>query len=78
VIGTATGGLPEVVEDGRTGYLLPVGEIGAMCEKAVDILRDDERLSGFRTRSRSLALEKFRTELIIPEYEAFYEEVLSG
>jgi L-malate glycosyltransferase len=78
VIGTATGGLPEVVEDGRTGYLLPVGEIGAMCDRAAEILQDEERLSAFRIRARVLALEKFRMDLIIPEYESFYEEVLSG
>jgi L-malate glycosyltransferase len=77
VIGTDTGGLPELVEHGSTGYLLPVGEIGAMSEKAFELLGDEERLRSFRIRARALALEKFRREMIIPEYEAFYEEVLS-
>src|SRR5206468_12783338 len=35
VIATATGGLPEVVAHGETGYLLPVGDIDAMAERAI-------------------------------------------
>jgi N-acetyl-alpha-D-glucosaminyl L-malate synthase BshA len=77
VIGSLTGGLPEVVRDGETGYLIPVGEIGPMCERAFELLSDESKLSAFRIRARGLVLEHFRRESIIPQYEAFYLELLS-
>src|SRR5947209_17568718 len=40
VIATRAGGLPEVVADGETGYLLPVGDVDAMAERAIAILSD--------------------------------------
>src|SRR5207253_2503689 len=43
VIGTAAGGLPEVVVDGETGYLRPVGDVEGMAEAALDLIRDREK-----------------------------------
>src|SRR5437588_297246 len=40
VIATRAGGLPEVVADVETGYLLPVGDVDAMAERAIVILSD--------------------------------------
>src|SRR5205085_6952540 len=37
VIATQVGGLPEVVQDGETGYLVGVGDIPAIAERAVEI-----------------------------------------
>src|SRR5690606_8035698 len=39
VVATAVGGLPEVVEDGVTGVLAPLGDVDTMAEKAIEILR---------------------------------------
>ncbi len=78
VIGSLTGGLPEVVKDGETGYLVPVGEIGLMCERAVELLSDESKLNAFRIRARALALEHFKRESIIPQYEEFYQQVMAG
>jgi N-acetyl-alpha-D-glucosaminyl L-malate synthase BshA len=76
VIGTRVGGMPELVRDGETGFLVPVGEIGAMVDKAALLLSDEEMLRSFRLRARALAIEHFRREAIIPQYEALYREVL--
>lgn len=78
VIGTRVGGVPELVRDGETGFLLPVGEIGAMVEKAALLLSDEAMLRRFRQQARALAVEHFRREAIIPQYEALYEEVLGA
>ncbi|MFQ5606087.1 MAG: N-acetyl-alpha-D-glucosaminyl L-malate synthase BshA [bacterium] len=77
VVGAATGGLPEVVSDGETGYLLPVGEIALMAEKAVELLTDSEKAAAFRKNARERAVKCFDRQLIIPKYEAFYEEILN-
>jgi N-acetyl-alpha-D-glucosaminyl L-malate synthase BshA len=77
VVGAATGGLPEVVSDGETGFLLPVGEIASMARKTLELLTNEEMYEGFRKRARERAVCCFDSRLIIPKYEAFYQEVLN-
>lgn len=77
VVGTRCGGLEELVEDGHTGRLLPVGAVDAMAEAAIEILADSERLRAMGRAGRAEAEEVYSVERIISMYEAFYEEVLS-
>jgi N-acetyl-alpha-D-glucosaminyl L-malate synthase BshA len=76
VIATDVGGLPEVVRHGETGYLFPVGEIADMAACAVALLTDPARHELFKARARKRAQESFNADDIIPQYEAFYEELL--
>ncbi len=77
VVGARTGGLPEVVADGETGFLLPVGEIAEMAQRALQLLTDDRLNQTFRANARARAVQCFDKQLILPQYEAFYEEVLN-
>ncbi|MCI0370869.1 MAG: N-acetyl-alpha-D-glucosaminyl L-malate synthase BshA [candidate division NC10 bacterium] len=77
VIATRVGGLPEVVADGETGYLFPVGSVQAMAEAAVALLQDAERLQKMGEAARRRALVHFDASLIVPRYEAFYAAVLA-
>ncbi len=77
VIGAATGGLPEVVEDGKTGFLLPVGDISGMAQKSLELLSRNDQYEAFHKASRTRVLDYFDSKLIIPQYEAFYEEILN-
>jgi glycosyltransferase involved in cell wall biosynthesis len=43
VVGTTVGGLPEMIEDGVTGYLVPPGDVQKLAEAIVAILVDDTR-----------------------------------
>jgi N-acetyl-alpha-D-glucosaminyl L-malate synthase BshA len=76
VIAAAVGGLPEVVVDGKTGFLLPVGDIHGMSKRALSLLTDRELDRAFRKCARKRALEAFDSRMIIPQYEALYEDVL--
>ncbi len=78
VIGTATGGLPEVVADGETGYLLPIGDITQMADRALSLLTDPERLERFGTEARRRAERLFPADRIIQQYEKYYEEILGA
>lgn len=78
VIGARTGGLPEVIAHGETGFLFPVGEIDSMADRAVELLKDPEKHELFRSRARKRAGECFNTDHIIPQYESYYEEVLKS
>jgi N-acetyl-alpha-D-glucosaminyl L-malate synthase BshA len=75
-IATAVGGVPEVVEHGRSGYLAPVGDVEAMAGYAIDILSDEKRLREMGKVARWEAQSRFCSSRIIPEYEKFYERVL--
>jgi len=77
VIGTTAGGLPEVVRQNETGVLCEVGDIDAMSEAAVSILRDKDRWNSMSTLAAADARERFSLESIVAEYEAFYEYALS-
>ena len=76
VIASAVGGLPEVVEQGESGFLAPPGAIDAMVKEATAILTDP---AGQPRRMRAAAAARaqlFSAERIVPLYEALYEEVL--
>jgi len=76
VIGAAVGGLPEVIVHGETGYLFPVGDVAAMAEAAIGLLSDPVLRKRFQIQARERAVRNFNADRIIPEYEAFYEEIL--
>ena len=77
VIGTAAGGLPEVVEHGRTGYLLPVGDVEGMAAGALTLLRDPGLWQAFSLEARRRAVEEFPREAIVSRYRNLYEETLT-
>jgi glycosyltransferase involved in cell wall biosynthesis len=77
VIATKVGGLPEVVRDGETGVLCPVGDIDAMSEAAVEILRDTNRWQSMSSLAAADSRERFSLDAIVADYEAFYEYTLA-
>lgn len=75
VISTNTGGIPEVNEDGFSGFLSNVGDVEGMAENAMKILGSDERLKVFKANALAQAA-KFDVRAILPRYEALYNSVL--
>ncbi|HSJ25614.1 MAG TPA: N-acetyl-alpha-D-glucosaminyl L-malate synthase BshA [Longimicrobiales bacterium] len=75
VVATRTGGIPEVVEDGVSGYLAPVGDVETMADAATALLQDADTWQQFSRAARAGA-ERFSADSIVAEYESFYSEVL--
>ena len=75
VVASAAGGIPEVVQDGKTGFLAPVGDVAGMAERALRILKDPGEQERMRRAAAARALE-FSADRVIPRYEQVYEEVL--
>src|SRR5437773_5920792 len=75
-IATRVGGLPEVIEHGKSGYLADVGDVQAMAGYALDLLRDETNLRAMGKASRASAQSRFCSSKIIPQYEEFYRRVL--
>src|SRR5262245_38735579 len=78
VIGTAAGGLPEVVEDGVEGFLRPIGDVDGMAEAALRLLEDGPLWERFSASSRRRAEQHFPTDGLVSRYRALYEKTLSG
>jgi N-acetyl-alpha-D-glucosaminyl L-malate synthase BshA len=78
VIASDVGGLPEVVTDGETGYLSPVGDIDKMANDAARLLADDDFRKAMGQRARDSAISRYRTDIVIPKYIDFYERVLAS
>jgi N-acetyl-alpha-D-glucosaminyl L-malate synthase BshA len=77
VVATRVGGVPEVVEEGETGFLFPVGDVEAMADAAILILNDPQTARRMGKRGRELAIERFTDDKIIPQYEALYASLLN-
>ena len=75
-ITTNEGGLPEVVDHGKTGFLAPVGDVETMANYAIEILSDENKLREMGEQARASAQARFCASKIIPMYERFYREVL--
>ena len=75
-IATDVGGLPEVVEHGRNGFLARVGDVETMARYAIEILSDETKLREMANRARIAAQSRYCTSKIIPQYEDFYRKVL--
>ena len=68
VIASNAGGLPEVVVDGETGFLLPVGDVEGMAAAALKLLGDDDLHRRFAAASRRRAVEGFSQEAVVARY----------
>ena len=73
--GYNVGGLPEVIRDGVTGYLRPVGDVDGIAAAAVSLLRDPTRLAAMRTAAAADARARFSLNAVVAQYEALYHSV---
>ncbi|HSS45220.1 MAG TPA: N-acetyl-alpha-D-glucosaminyl L-malate synthase BshA, partial [Thermoanaerobaculia bacterium] len=72
------GGLPEVVDDSKTGILRPVGDVPGMAAAALELLGNEKRWRDFSRAARRRAVEDFPRDEIVGRYRALYEETLAG
>lgn len=78
VIASAAGGLLEVVTNEVTGLLYPVGDVSAMAEGAVALLRDPDRLQRMRDAAAADARARFSLGSVLQQYEELYSSAISS
>jgi glycosyltransferase involved in cell wall biosynthesis len=69
VVGSRVGGLPEVVDDGGSGFLHPVGDFESMAASVIRLVENRETWAAFSARARRRAVESFAASRIIDTYE---------
>ena len=75
VIASRTGGLPDKVEDGVTGFLAPPGDAAALADRLMAATKADGRAFGEAGRRR--CDDAFSLDAVIPRYIALYERLRS-
>jgi N-acetyl-alpha-D-glucosaminyl L-malate synthase BshA len=78
VIASRAGGLAEVVRDNETGRLLPVGDVDAMGNAALEILHDERLWRSMSEMAAQDARERYTSSDVVNRYENLYVEALSG
>ena len=76
VIATNAGGLPELVIEGKSGFLSDVGDIDSMAAGVQTILKDDHTFSEFRSSTLECA-QRFRIDNVLPKYLKIYNQLTS-
>ncbi|MEE1132702.1 MAG: N-acetyl-alpha-D-glucosaminyl L-malate synthase BshA [Caryophanon sp.] len=74
-IGTNVGGIPEVIEHGKTGYIVEEGDIDGAAAQIVQLLQDAPTLAQFKEASKEAVQLRFSSSSIVAQYEALYEKV---
>jgi glycosyltransferase involved in cell wall biosynthesis len=72
VVATATDGSREIIEDGVTGRLVPVGDVEGLALVIVSLLEDEDERARLSANARASVRERFSLERMIDETEEIY------
>lgn len=72
VVATATEGAQEVIEDKKTGLLVPIGDVERIAETVAQLLSDEDQRNALGQRARAAVAERFSLQRMVDEIEAIY------
>ena len=75
VVASRVGGLPEVVEDGVSGYLRAPDDTEGIAQAALALLSDPVLHDQFATAGLDRVRRHFCAKRVVPQYEAYYQEI---
>jgi glycosyltransferase involved in cell wall biosynthesis len=78
VVATAVGGIPEVVEDGVTGILVPPGQPAAVADAVTRLLSDPAAARAMGEAARERVEREFTLERMVAGHLAVYESLLGS
>jgi L-malate glycosyltransferase len=76
VVASRVGGLPEVIDDGVTGFLRPPDDLDGMAEVSLRLLKDPVLHDTMSRAARQVAIERFSVDRIVPMYERAYNALV--
>jgi glycosyltransferase involved in cell wall biosynthesis len=77
VVATAVGGIPEVIADGETGFLVPSGDVEAMASRLNQLLGEPELRAEMGRKGFHRVLTRFDIRSMARQWERMYEELLT-
>jgi N-acetyl-alpha-D-glucosaminyl L-malate synthase BshA len=76
VVASNVGGLPEIIEDGVTGFTCGPEDVVLMAQRGVALLTDPPLHAAITRSAVEMVRQRYSTELVVPRYEAEYNRVL--
>jgi glycosyltransferase involved in cell wall biosynthesis len=77
VVATRVGGLPDLIDDGETGYLVPPGDADALGAAVIRLLRNHEAARRIGESARARVSERFTIERLVADTEGLYAGLLA-
>ncbi|MEN8163524.1 MAG: glycosyltransferase family 4 protein [Acidobacteriota bacterium] len=76
VVATSVGGVPDLVEDGVTGFLVAPNDSASLANRILCLLKDDALRANMGRRAREVALRRFQRDRVAARYHKIYQDVL--
>lgn len=77
VVGTAVGGIPEVIEDGENGFLVSPGSSAQLAGALKKLVNDQALRTGMGRRGRQIYEKRFTVPTMIKQIETLYDQLLA-
>lgn len=77
VVVSRVGGMPEIVQDGETGFLVPPQDPDSVAKAVLTLLRDPNRAAAMGERARQVVEQDFNVQRLAREIAAVYHQVLA-
>ncbi len=78
IVASAVGGVPEMVEDGVNGLLVPPGDADALAAVCIDLLGQPDRLEALGEAGRRIAAERFDVVKQVNSLHTLYDELIAA
>lgn len=72
IIATRTGGIPEIIQDGHNGILVPPGDAEALGRAMMDLLDHPEKRMAFEEKAKKIDLQKFSIDKMVSDIDRLY------
>jgi glycosyltransferase involved in cell wall biosynthesis len=76
IIATNVGGIPEQVQDGKNGFLVPVKHPEEIAEAALKLNADPKLIAKMGENARKTVMERYTKDKVLKQYVDVYEDIL--
>ena len=77
-VATDVGGVPDVVRDGQTGFVVPAGDAEAIADRVITLLEQPDRAAAMGTAARDWVRARFAAERLVEDLTALYAHLLAS
>jgi len=78
VVATAVDGIPEQIEEGRSGFLIPAGDAQAMADRVMQLLVNNSLRASISSTAADIAVRSFSVQKQVQAYLDWYEQILAS
>ncbi|MBC7703378.1 MAG: TIGR03088 family PEP-CTERM/XrtA system glycosyltransferase [Rhodoferax sp.] len=78
VIATRVGGNPELVDDSRTGYLVPADDVESMAQRLIWLAKGPAAAAAMGREGRRVVVQRFSMQAMVGAYQGLYDQLLTA